>query len=110
MTLITPPPALPEDPSGSVPGIKFGEFIASAVLTASSVAEDQPPVTISHPLLNGVPYGTFRREIDIDTRRELGARCAPGPSATDWESSSNAGRSAPGSRTVAPNDLSRPNK
>ncbi|MEF2549557.1 hypothetical protein VQ045_20765 [Aurantimonas sp. E1-2-R+4] len=55
------------------PAIKFGEFIASAVKTASGEIGDRSPVTISHPLLNGVPYATFRREIDIDTRRELGA-------------------------------------
>lgn len=53
--------------------MKFKGFVAGAIQTASGVNSGQPTVTISHPLLNGVPYATFRREIDLGTRRDIGA-------------------------------------
>jgi len=66
-------PGLGEAAGAPEPAVKFSEFIASAVKTARGEIGAQSPVTISHPLLNGVPYAIFRREIDIDTRREIGA-------------------------------------
>jgi hypothetical protein len=63
----------PNDPTLDAPLVKFEDFVERAVRTASAVTGDQPAVTVSHPLLNGVPYATFRREININTRREIGA-------------------------------------
>lgn len=51
----------------------FEDFVEGAVRTASMVGGDQPAVTPCHPLLNGVPYSIFRREVRLDTRREIGA-------------------------------------
>lgn len=51
----------------------FEKFVKDAVALARGGAAAQLPVTASHPLLNGAPYSVFRREVGIDTRREIGA-------------------------------------
>lgn len=53
--------------------IAFDAFVEDAVQTARGHLASTPDITPAHPLLNGVPYSVFRREIDIDTRREIGA-------------------------------------
>lgn len=73
VTVTAAPPLNPEDAAAPEPTMKFEEFVAAAVQIASGANGEQPTVTTSHPLLNGVPYATFRREIDISTRREIGA-------------------------------------
>lgn len=73
MTEFVLPSAMPDSAPDATAEVRFNEFVVSAVCIASGVSENDAPVTISHPLLNGVPYATFRREVDIDTRRELGA-------------------------------------
>lgn len=60
-------------PQQSPPTQTFQDFVVSAVRTAGILGEADPLVTPSHPLLNGVPYSTFRREISLDTRRMIGA-------------------------------------
>lgn len=51
----------------------FENFVESAIRTASVIEISEPAVTLAHPLLNGVPYSVFRREVSIKTRREIGA-------------------------------------
>ena len=51
----------------------FEDFVADAVVTAGNVGDGESLVTSSHPLLNGVPYSVFRREVSIESRREIGA-------------------------------------
>jgi hypothetical protein len=67
------PCTTPDSAPDAMAQVRFSEFVANAVCIASGASEIEAPVTILHPLLNGVPYATFRREVDIDTRRELGA-------------------------------------
>lgn len=51
----------------------FENFVESAIETARIIETGEPAVTLAHPLLNGVPYSVFRREVSIETRREIGA-------------------------------------
>ncbi|WP_303718799.1 hypothetical protein [Brevundimonas naejangsanensis] len=62
-----------EPTSGKRAIIAFDAFVDGAVQAARGRVPETPAVTPSHPLLNGVPYSVFRREVDIDTRREIGA-------------------------------------
>ncbi|MFK4056853.1 N-6 DNA methylase [Brevundimonas sp. NPDC046655] len=73
MTGLTTAPQTSEALPGKGLIIAFDAFVEGALQTARGRLADQPAVTPSHPLLNGVPYSVFRREIDIDTRREIGA-------------------------------------
>ncbi|MFK3857213.1 DNA methyltransferase family protein [Agrobacterium pusense] len=50
----------------------FETFVDGAVRTARMIDRDAE-ITLAHPLLNGVPYSTFRREVGIDLRRQTGA-------------------------------------
>lgn len=61
------------DAVSATPSQTFPEFVANAVRAAGVLAEAEPVVTQSHPLLNGVPYSVFRREISLDARRKIGA-------------------------------------
>lgn len=73
MTAIVLEPAsmASSDPNGL--STTFDAFVQGALRTARGVDAVHQVVTAAHPLLNGVPYSIFRREIDIDTRREIGA-------------------------------------
>ncbi len=51
----------------------FENFVENAIQTARIIETGEPAVTLAHPLLNGVPYSVFRREVGIETRREIGA-------------------------------------
>lgn len=51
----------------------FEDFVEHAVRAASNISDGQSVVTSSRSLLNGVPYSIFRREVSINTRREIGA-------------------------------------
>lgn len=63
----------PASSGGALPTQTFHAFVLNAVRVAAISAEADPIVTQSHPLLNGVPYSTFRRQISLDTRRKIGA-------------------------------------
>lgn len=52
--------------------IAFEAFVDGAVRTAKC-PDKRGTITLSHPLLNGVPYAVFRRQVGIEVRREIGA-------------------------------------
>jgi hypothetical protein len=53
--------------------MSFEAFVDRAIEIASVTPAGEPAVSTEHPLLNGVPYSVFRREVDVDERREIGA-------------------------------------
>lgn len=73
MTVMEIAPQPNEPAAGKSAIITFDAFVDGAVEVAGGHLATQSVVTASHPLLNGVPYSVFRREVDIDTRREIGA-------------------------------------
>jgi hypothetical protein len=50
----------------------FSDFVDLAV-KAAQTPDLQNPVSEAHPLLNGVPYSAFRRDVILKARREMGA-------------------------------------
>lgn len=75
----------PTDTDANASRRTFEAFVDGAVRSARSPSHGSA-VTLSHPLLNGVPYATFRRQIDIDIRRQIGAFFSGGLIANDLAS------------------------
>lgn len=50
----------------------YRDFVDRALNEARTPAPGAP-VSQAHPLLNGVPYSAFRRDVVLETRREMGA-------------------------------------
>lgn len=64
---------LPDPVAAARPLLTFSDFVGGALEVARTGRSKGAAVLASHPLLNGAAYSAFRKAVDIETRREIGA-------------------------------------